>query len=255
MGKHIRVLAPAERVEVSAGSAFANHRLYDPEAVVPREPWRTLSAAELVNMFVTDIAAPDLQPVVLFDVDCALVAQLRTLLRVTSTVARLELCRTVYKEIGDYLRQRYAADALIVHGIASHPPALPTVTRESHRRSHIGMHVDSWDALPLSLRTRSFPRICINLGAEARFFYFVDVPLMTAAELSDATDAEVRTIPRRFLTRHPHYPVTRLRIDPGEAYLAWTDNVIHDAKGPDRVTDYTFTVRGSFDYRKIVGSA
>ena len=45
----------------------------------------------------------------------------------------------------------------------------------------------------------------------------------------------------------PNYPVARLRIDPGEAYILPTDNLIHDASTEGtRCPDITLTFLGFF---------
>jgi hypothetical protein len=52
----------------------------------------------------------------------------------------------------------------------------------------------------------------------------------------------------------PSYPVLRLEIRPGEAYIAPTEIVIHDATTMGKeFTDATFTVLGNFD-RSVIAS-
>jgi hypothetical protein len=51
----------------------------------------------------------------------------------------------------------------------------------------------------------------------------------------------------RFMKKFPDYPVVRLRIDPGEAYILPTDNLIHDASTEEKqFPDITLTFLGSF---------
>jgi hypothetical protein len=117
-----------------------------------------------------------------------------------------------------------------------------------------GMHLDSWDRLPLRHRARSRNRICINLGREPRYLLFVNLTLMDMfgrLRLRDPEDIyeDFRglTIGRRFMASWPDYPVVRLRVDPGEAYILPTDNLLHDASTEGTTSaDITLTYIGRF---------
>jgi hypothetical protein len=53
-----------------------------------------------------------------------------------------------------------------------------------------------------------------------------------------------------FLHKFPEYPVVRLAVLPGEAYIAPTENMIHDGTTEGmRVLDQQVTVRGRLDPR------
>ena len=52
----------------------------------------------------------------------------------------------------------------------------------------------------------------------------------------------------RFMRARPEYPVIRLRINPGEAYILPTDNLIHDASTEGKTfPDITLTFLGYFE--------
>jgi hypothetical protein len=52
-----------------------------------------------------------------------------------------------------------------------------------------------------------------------------------------------------FLAQNPDYPVTRVRVDPGEAYIAPTENIIHDGSSlGQRFSDVHVTIRGYFGF-------
>jgi hypothetical protein len=77
--------------------------------------------------------------------------------------------------------------------------------------------------------------LCINLGSGPRDFLFINLDLDTVLnavqshgegrQVSEATP----TLSDLFCQLHPDYPVVRLRIFPGEAYIAPTYWLIHDA--------------------------
>jgi hypothetical protein len=68
------------------------------------------------------------------------------------------------------------------------------------------------------------------------------------AEASQQTlDPACELVGPAFMSRFPGYPIVRVRIGPGEAYIAPTDNVIHDAStiGSEGLS-ITLTLRGWF---------
>ena len=119
-------------------------------------------------------------------------------------------------------------------------PGLKTVTRKDlggpFERSYVGLHLDSWEKAPLKQRHKSKNRICLNLGREDRFFLFINLTLIDmfrAMGLSEPDDIYKNYrglhLGHKFMNRYPDYPVVKLRLAPGEAYIAPTENVIHDA--------------------------
>jgi hypothetical protein len=115
-------------------------------------------------------------------------------------------------------------------------PGLPTTTpRESPEL--LGLHIDSvYIGVPLQERKYSPGRICINLGLNDRYLLFVSLDVGQIQQV--LTDNHIDFIEpmgqsthnfrRAFMTNFAHVPVIKLRIRPGEAYLAPVENMIHD---------------------------
>jgi hypothetical protein len=58
-----------------------------------------------------------------------------------------------------------------------------------------------------------------------------------------------------FMTLFPSYPVVRVRIHPGEAYVAPTENILHDGSSIDmNAMDITFSIRGRFSLSPRCGA-
>jgi hypothetical protein len=148
-------------------------------------------------------------------------------------------------------------------GINSSNPNMTTTTIyervDADCKTYAGMHLDSWDKLPLKHRHKSKNRLCINLGREDRFFLFINLTLMDmfhALGLSEAKDMYKHyrglKLPEEFMRKNPAYPVLKLRISPGEAYIAPTDNIIHDATNQGtRYPDITLTFLGYFGIKRV----
>ena len=157
-----------------------------------------------------------------------------------------------------YLRPMYEKlDDLEVHNIAFKPAGLLTSTYDDRRKCYIGLHLDSWEQKPFGETHLARTRICINLGSEPRYFLFYNLSLEKMFEALGISLDELRELyPRNslgqsvgyeFMKRHSSYPVTRLKILPGEAYLAPTENIFHDGSTIDQSTiDVSLTIRGFF---------
>jgi uncharacterized protein len=141
--------------------------------------------------------------------------------------------------------------------LASAYPELWTVTQEKmnpFKKEFVGLHLDSWDKKPLRRRHLSRNRICINLGREDRHFLFIDltqIQMFHKMNLSEPeniySDYRGLHIGQKFMQMFPDYPVTKLRVAPGEAYIAPTDNIIHDATSMGKLfPDIALHITGYF---------
>jgi hypothetical protein len=259
------------RVALSAGTQPAAELpdlalQYTADAIIPRRPWREASIEELRRLRF-DPAAGDAwrrgADGAVVRLPQALIAPLTAVLeqqgaRATTAVDTRAAIETdpVWIEgvaaLGRYLAARYRApfDQGIFRITA---PGLVTLTQGDDRKQRIGLHLDSWDRMPLRHRHRSRNRICINLGRAPRAVLLINLPLMdlfAQLGLDDPADilADFRglRLGARFMRARPNYPALRLRIDPGEAYILPTDNLVHDASSEGSAwPDVTLTFIGS----------
>jgi len=138
------------------------------------------------------------------------------------------------------------ADLSIFHN----DPGKPTVSFDPDTGLHVGMHMDSFDRMPDHLRNRASNRFSINLGTEDRDFLFVQweaVGLLGALAQVHETEPVAARLATRYLTQFPATPIWRIRLKPGEAYLAPTENIIHDGSSQHMsCRDIHCTLRGYF---------
>jgi hypothetical protein len=127
-------------------------------------------------------------------------------------------------------------------GVSRRPSGLRTSTFDSGIGRRIGLHLDSWDRIPIQRRDASRIRLCINLGTRMRSLLFLpyDIRIINDAVTgtSGDEDAHLGNIGGRFCNKFRETPVFELTVPPGHAYLAPTENIIHDgcsepASGPD----------------------
>jgi hypothetical protein len=246
---------------VQSGSCIDS---YIGNAAVPRDSWRALTAEELDQLTIP----PNVSclKIGLIQINPEVWEAFHELREVLATAASHDAARIIVASdqwqhlITAALRSvtPWVMDDLRTFagvGLCVNPPGLPTVTFDEARKGYIGLHVDNWydDLSP----DKAPGRICINLGSSARYFLFSPLSL-TGMELAMAPDG--RNLDRRgdlaraFFRRFPDQPVLRLRVTPGEAYIAPTENISHDGSTLDQAGwDLTLTVRGWFAVKKQAG--
>jgi len=132
-------------------------------------------------------------------------------------------------------------------------PGRLTMTKAVDQDARIGLHIDRWDRLSVDELEQSSNRVSINLGPVDRHFIFLNqtasgmAAMLERANLRVARD--VCAIGAAFMSAFPDYPIVRLRLRPGEAYIAPTENVLHDGSSASvRETNHYLSIRGRFDF-------
>lgn len=256
------------RLWINSGTRLAPQELnYTQDAFIPQESWRELNERETSLVLATkgeeieDISSylgifrPPEDTIALF-----------TRLGVRN-IKSIQDCQRLTQEWGYELAMLKLAEyilpfsqndeQIVCKGISVNQPGLPTVTYNPKKEAYIGLHLDSWDRLPLAKRYLSSNRICINLGIESRYLLFINLTLNNIWQLLERQKPEliknihpenVDAVRLVFLQLFPNYPVLKLRIDPGEAYIAPTENIIHDGCSLSMSNlDIHLTIRGYFN--------
>ncbi|WP_405484274.1 hypothetical protein [Nocardia sp. NBC_00511] len=258
----------ANRIELSSGTqpAAETHHAheYTSDAFVPRTPWRPPSCHERGILYGTPtpaadpgdwisiIQAPahllttftDLRSAAAEGNDQALNALLNGRTGRTALIEAIRWSMTLTDPT------RAGIDAPLLYGKT--PTGSPTLTTGDHSQK-VGLHVDSWYHSPLKTRATAPNRLAINLGHHPRYLLCINTPLASMSQtlhahnLLTGTEDPHYTLGQAFLTAFPHYPVTKITLHPGEAYLAPTENMLHDGYAePHGQIDLQFSCRGHF---------
>jgi hypothetical protein len=250
----------SSRCSLSTGTTLSESSRYMNSALVPREPWRPPTRDELTLLVASGRDAHRNNCVAIVELDMNITQPLRDFAASKSQFAdRIEFQDRLVgasQNLLEELRVRFKCENPIFHGLAVHPKGLQTVTIEPKTNQFIGLHVDSWDGFGLTDRDRASNRISVNVGTTPRYFLFVNQTLTTIATALDRSGAAIQSLTptevgRTFMRRFPEYPVVRLQVNPGEAYIAPTENVIHDGSTAESGgTTKHVTLRGAFALNK-----
>lgn len=261
----------ASRIRLSAGTRPADDPAmgYADGAFLPERPWRPASAAELRLLGMRDggeawRTSTDIAVIRIPDeltspfVDMLEERGLREAAdpKTYQTIATHPRWKENLAVMGKYLGQMCDEELAWIYFRIAEPDRF-TLTKDEFGRDGkklAGLHVDSWDGLPLRHRGWSRNRLCINLGRQPRYSLLINLPLMEmfrSIGLRDPEDIyeDYRGLfmGQKFMRHWPDYPVMRLRVDPGEAYIVPTDNMVHDASTEgNRYPDITLTYLGLF---------
>lgn len=249
----------------ASGSFFGNIP-YCRGAFLPMEPWRELSPIESkllaarniptnIGRWISVIRIP-YDVLNLFDEIgvSSLAHKERVQVSDLHTIIAHEYYNYAIEKLLEYLSPFFLSkDGLVITGIHVNSPALPTVTHDGS--CYIGLHLDAGGKLSLSQRDQARNRMCINLGCEDRFLLFINLTLMDMLdslmeqEILQCQDYhQVIDLGPKFMARYPLYPVVKLRIRPKEAYIAPTENIVHDGCTlGKKYLDVNMTLRAHFN--------
>lgn len=138
-------------------------------------------------------------------------------------------------------------------GLAHGPGGQRTTTINRDNGLRLGLHFDSWDMLPMPERASSRYRMAVNVGTSERAFLFVaksGLEILLQAGTSDVRVRNATSLFRISCAEAPRMRVYRLRVPPGWAYVAPTDNLPHDGStvGASRID---FSLHALADFRPI----
>jgi hypothetical protein len=256
------------RIEASSGTSAATSSdgNYDSGAMIPNLVWQDLSREDRKVLLETDIAREQDATVRIVTTSTKVLDRFHELREIARYCDVAEACRQVTRPVfcdamrwcAAYARDRFGlhisnAPGSIAGGIRVNAANLRTVTVHPHSGKFVGLHVDNWSRLPLQQRRITPQRICINLGNDARYLLFLNLSIaqLLAAALrtprrgnralrrgrKQTRQDELRALDRTacgtvaariFMASSPMYPVIRLKVYPGEAYIAPTESIIHD---------------------------
>lgn len=275
----IKIYAPfdtdaIDRISLSNGLERAPDSDYgirfESDAYRPELPWRIPSAGEAEILMTADAHRNPSRTVGVARLPESITRTFRDIgLPQAESEEELKVIRKAHvhkymeamDQMYDYMKsfQSKEPETFSKIGIMINDPGKRNVTVNTKNGCMTGLHLDSWDRIDIDKLDTATNRICVNIGMQDRYFLFIN---LSASSLSDlvqkATTINPSTIGKNelcdlFFRHYGHWPVIKLRIKPFEAYIAPTENIIHDGCTEGNIRkDISCTVRGFFN---IAGNA
>ncbi|MFJ8752114.1 hypothetical protein ACIREO_22700 [Streptomyces sp. NPDC102441] len=190
---------------------------YDNSALIPSGDWVPLTPAE-AERHQADDSTPDI-------VRIELVHRPLPDLDPDDLAGHLETATRL-----DPLHGRWPTELL---GCTASPGNQTTTTEDSATGRRIGLHVDNFDRLPYARRHQGRRRLCLNLGPGPRYLLVGDHDVQQICRAVH-TDAMLdRHYPhtddvRRYVSQEHPLRCLRIRLEPGDGYIAPTELLPHD---------------------------
>lgn len=188
---------------------------YDTGALVPSDDWEPLTPAEAENL------RPD--STILDQTLIELVHRPLPALAPGDLTGRLEAAASLDPLNGGW------PTALL--GCTASPGNWTTTTEDSTIGRRIGLHVDNFDRLSYATRHCGRRRLCLNLGPGTRYLLLGDrdVQHICRTLYSDLDHHYPHTEDvRRYVAAGHRLRCLRVRLEPGDGYIAPTELLPHD---------------------------
>ncbi|MFD9009893.1 hypothetical protein [Streptomyces sp. NPDC059552] len=180
---------------------------YEPGAIIPAGQWHSMSEAD-----VKAVTAPR-RPL-----DSTLV----------------EVVRPAYQEgceLEDLTHPLGDPDAVYL-GQALAKPDMTTTTDNYEDGRLIGLHLDNWDKLSYADKHTGRRRLCLNLGPGARYVILGTIDAQAVCRAIHPNDHSHRYPHtqdyREYVAGGRPIRIIRIRLAPGEGYVAPTEYLLHD---------------------------
>ncbi|MEV5505550.1 hypothetical protein [Streptomyces orinoci] len=197
---------------------------YDDGAVVPVGDWQPLTTTEAERLW-ADADTPDGTVIELIRLRSALAGKALNLDELTVGL--------------EPFANRWKPEFL---GCATAGGGSWTTTEDAAKGRRLGLHVDNWDRLRHGARHIGRRRLCLNLGPGPRYLLIGD---RTVEEICEALYEDVsQRYPhtddiRRYVEQGQELRSLRIRLEPGEGYIAPTELLPHDGSTQDVVQPST----------------
>jgi hypothetical protein len=238
-------VSPAS-ILICSGSRPFHEAGHATSCVVARDDWRSLDDEEAATVLGSGPRSPS-QSLTLLDLGTRLLEEgHRSLLPFLagqgngtgsgtgSGPSLVEALRSYQSQVTQTLHERYgiipettgAADMIV------HRPDQVSTAFNPAAGEFVGLHIDTHQRLPFSERAGAMTLCSVNIGFAERYLDFVNLPvsslLATLADRGLQAPESSSALKDAFLGAFPGYPVLRLVLQPGQAYLCTTQNTIHD---------------------------
>jgi len=229
-------------LQLSSGTTGEQQPELEDISYFSKEDWRTPSEQE-IDILATPFSKSIRNEVTVVSIVPGIISQARTHILTPLSQSTLSLERDQHRSAAVLaLREAITTHLKDVYGISLgqeggadlsiHRPMLRSTAFNYFAKVYMGLHIDNRQKFIASERWKSRLLCSVNLGSTHRYFNFINlstVGILTKLGI-DATSTSLHPaqIKGLFCERYPDYPVVRIRIEPGQAYICNSEDIIHD---------------------------
>lgn len=246
-------------VESYSGKSFQGIP-YKNYSFVPKKPWKKCNIADEKKLLANSEKILNIYDAIgVVKIPDYIIMQINTLkldqLSNTSELNQVKQSKE-YKifieNLLNYLNEfSKSKESLTCLDICMNIPGMPTTSIDLKSQKLVGLHLDNWDKKVLNDTESARNRICINIGKEERYFSFCNLPIKQIIKELETRSNNIKDgvhLASTWFQEKDSYPIVRLKVLPGEAYISPTENLLHDGiTDLKKHLDLHLTVLGYFD--------
>jgi hypothetical protein len=249
-----------QKIKVGKVQKGISNKQYISNAVVPRMSWQPIVHFDFSNNLLVGEGCPSYyNTVAIVKLSTRIEDFMSSVnfseINVNSSLNH-DFINEIVSSISVEVEKLNTCDYQVFNSIAINKPGLHTVTFDHKQSKYLGLHIDSFDKDHPWKRRFSSNRICINLSTEDRYFVFINKTILSIVKeiqqlqpelILKETHLDISKLAYYFAICKPHYPVVRVKCPPGYAYIAPTENIIHDGSSENQTQlDVSISFRGFF---------
>lgn len=156
----------------------------------------------------------------------------------------------------------FSSDAKIQSiGVNIYDRELPTITTDPGLNKRLGLHTDIFDTQQGIPSPTDYSRVLFNLGDHDHWFSYIDMSIREIEDWYKQQNTKINypsshDCAMHLLHTHTDIPIYAFRVRPGEAYIAPTENCIHDGVIMDDKGGWivNLAIRGKFNINSILSA-
>ncbi len=248
----------SSRIKISSGTRWCDEVAYGDDCYrgyVPLDDWREPHKKEINALLTSTLPINNYEYIGISSISKDLLSMSKKLSFIENkTVYDIEKNENLYNEFVRSILNFFSGQVIekenieILGSFVNSICGLKSTAYNPKESVYLGLHIDCWDKLPWDQRNTARNRILINLGDEERYFLFVN---LTASQILKHIKMISNGAPpypyHNFFELFPNYPVVKIKLFPGEYYIAPTENIMHDGSTEEKIhLDIVFAMLGQF---------
>jgi hypothetical protein len=258
-------------VQKALGYDIYNQMQFSENAMKPKRDWRKITDKEY-KLIVTESHKNPSSMVSIHSLPSKIINLFKKLDLASSIhnndahskfAQKKDIASLLSEALDSYLNRYSIKGHAKLHALVVMPTSLETTSfyysdKNPEVKEYLGIHLDTSTEFKVYNGRYAKNRILINLGAEDRYFLFVNLTVNQLYKKLQTVKINTKKIDvgnlgESFFKAFPNYPILKITLKPYEFYIAPTDNCLHDGTTMDKTkNDVSISFLGNFRHQAIV---